>query len=74
MKIAYVTNYPPRSGRLSQYALNLIDKMQNLPEVDQIYVITEKQTQKEKVITVNDKVTIYRVWKSDNPLSFLSNP
>jgi glycosyltransferase involved in cell wall biosynthesis len=74
IKITFITNYPPRHGRLSEYALNLIEELQKCPSVSHIDIITEKTSNKEEVTALNDKVTLHRVWKSDNPLSFLLLP
>jgi glycosyltransferase involved in cell wall biosynthesis len=69
VKVAFITNYPPRRGRLSEYALNLIDELQKCPSVSHIDIITENTSN--KVTRINDKVTLYPVWKSDNPLTYI---
>ena len=74
MKIALITNYPPRQGRLAEYALNLVEELKNCRSVVQIDVITERISDREEVCRINDKVTLHKVWKSDDPLSFLSIP
>ncbi len=69
IKIVFVTNYPPRRGRLSEYALNLIDELQKCPSVSHIDIITEVSSN--EVTRISDKVTLHPVWKSDSPLSFI---
>ena len=74
MKTALITNYPPRQGRLAEYALNLVEELQKCRGVSHIDIITERTSDREEVCQINDKVTLHKVWKSDDPLSFLSIP
>lgn len=69
IKIAFITNYPPRCGRLSEYAFNLIDEIQKCPTVSHIDIITEISSS--EVARINGKVTLHPVWKLDNPFSFI---
>ncbi|MBE3138350.1 MAG: glycosyltransferase [Actinobacteria bacterium] len=70
IKVTIITNYPPIQGRLSEYALNLIDELQKCPNVSHIDIITEKISGQDKVTLLNDKVTLHRIWRSNNPLTF----
>ena len=70
IKVTIITNYPPIQGRLSEYALNLIDELQKCPTVSHIDIITEKISGQDKVTLLNDKVTLHRIWRSNNPLTF----
>ncbi len=74
MRTTIVTNYPPRQGRLSEYALNLVEELQKCHSISHIDIITERTSNKEEVCQINDKVTLHKVWKSEDPLSFLSIP
>ena len=72
MKTALITNYPPRQGRLAEYALNLVGELQKCQSMGHIDIITERTSDREEVCRINDKVTLHKVWKSDDPLSLLS--
>lgn len=74
IRIVFITNYPPRRGRLAEYALNLVDELQKCRSIDHIDVITEKTSDKEESVELNNKVTLHRTWKSDCPLSLLLIP
>ncbi len=74
IKIAIVTNYPPRQGRLAEYALNLVEELQKCSCVSHIDIIAEKDSDRDEVRKINDKVTLHKVWKSDSPLSLLLIP
>jgi glycosyltransferase involved in cell wall biosynthesis len=74
VKTAFITNYPPRQGRLAEYALNLVEELQKCQSMGHIDIITERTSNREEVCPINDKVTLHKVWKSDDPLSFVSIP
>jgi glycosyltransferase involved in cell wall biosynthesis len=69
VKVALITNYPPTRGRLSEYALNLVGELEKCPSINHIDIITENTTN--EIIQINEKVTLHRVWKSDNPLTLI---
>jgi glycosyltransferase involved in cell wall biosynthesis len=48
-----------------------MDEMQKLPSISHIDIIAET-TDNPAVEVANEKVTVHKVWKSDNPLSFIS--
>jgi glycosyltransferase involved in cell wall biosynthesis len=73
LNICFISCFPPSRGRLAEYSYYLIDELQKFPQIRHIDIIadTEKYC---TVKTVNDKVTLYRLWKVNNPISLLSVP
>ncbi len=69
LEICFVTSFPPNRARLSEYANNLLQKLENLPSIGRIYVLADHSP-----IPRNncfEKVEIRPVWRHDNPLSIL---
>jgi glycosyltransferase involved in cell wall biosynthesis len=72
-KVSFISSYPPIRGKLSEYAFNLIDELQNKPEISHIDILTEA-TGEATTQQLNPKVTAHKIWKSNNPISLLGIP
>ncbi len=72
-KICFISSYPPTHGRLSEYGFCLVEELRNRPDISHIDIITEAGAGA-AVEKINEKVTVHRVWKSDNPVSFFLIP
>lgn len=72
-KVVFISSYPPLRGKLSEYAYSLIIELQKSPNINHIDILAETVDSK-TTEEVNDKTTIHKIWKSDNPISLLSIP
>lgn len=72
LNICFISCFPPSRGRLAEYSYHLINELQRLPEIGHIEIIADAEEYCTK--TVNDKITLHRVWKVDKPTSLLFVP
>ncbi|MFX0136688.1 MAG: glycosyltransferase, partial [Candidatus Hodarchaeota archaeon] len=70
LKLCFISSFPPSRARLSEYAYPLIKELRRLPQIEHIDIIADKY--KNHIIKkIDDKTTIYRIWKGDKILSLL---
>jgi glycosyltransferase involved in cell wall biosynthesis len=71
LKIVFVSAFPPSRARLSEYGFYFIKELRRLSQIDHIDIIADTVKNFE-VKKINSKITLYRIWRMNNPLSFLS--
>jgi len=67
LKICLVTGYPPSQGRLSEYAKEVVNALNQQSEVEKIYVVTNASQKRDRKIS--EKLVVKHLWKVDNLLS-----
>lgn len=72
MKVCFVSSYPPNRARLSEYAQNLVAALASRPSIDALYLLADKSSRSEKLLTENPKIKVFRVWEADNLFSVLN--
>jgi glycosyltransferase involved in cell wall biosynthesis len=70
IKLCFISSFPPSRARLSEYAYPLINELKRLPQIEHIDIIADKN-KNHTTKKIDDKTTIYRIWKGDNILSLL---
>ena len=70
IKLCFISSFPPSRARLSEYAYPLINELKRLPQIEHIDIIADKN-KNHTPKKIDDKTTIYRIWKGDNILSLL---
>jgi len=70
IKLCFISSFPPSRARLSEYAYPLINELKRLPQIEHIEIIADKN-KNHATKKIDDKTTIYRIWKGENILSLL---
>lgn len=70
LKICVISSFPPSRARLSEYAYHLINGLQKLPQIGHIDIIADIN-KNHAIKKINNKITVYRIWKGENILSLL---
>lgn len=73
LRVCFISSYPPSRGRLSEYAGNLINELEKIPAIDHIEVIADTSNIRSST-QLTKKLTVHKIWKSDNPISLLFIP
>jgi glycosyltransferase involved in cell wall biosynthesis len=72
LRICFISSYPPKHARLSEYAENLVRELTNRPLVSKVYMLVDTVNGSKGKFVKNSKLEVWRVWNEDNALSILS--
>jgi len=72
MRLLIVTNYPPSTQNLSEYAYNLVNEFKKIKKNNKIIVLANSDGNYQKLEKSDDKVEIIRCWKNVSTLSLLN--
>lgn len=71
MKICIITNYPPTTQALSEYAYNLVSEFKKIKKISKIIVLANLDENLKKFEKIDNKIEIIRCWKNNSTLSLI---
>jgi len=67
LRVCFVSSYPPGRARLSEYGYQLVKELDDIDEIDGVWVLANENSP--KIERYGEKTTVLRTWRPDNPLS-----